>query len=167
MHAVPTLIFLAPSFLKIQVKKGRNFKTIDFRVIPFVMMNKCSKFGVNTFNTLFLVTCYIKVFARRWRRPSDHNSSTFLWNRWAKKCWQVHSNWFKLSFPWTMQYCLVLWAPNSLPLPLHALFKAQAATLVELASEYNNWCSILCLFQSLTYPIPISMITWIKVAQYS
>ena len=40
-----------------------------------VMMNN-AKFGVDTFNT-FWVMDYIKVFAQRQQRSSDHISSTF------------------------------------------------------------------------------------------
>ena len=65
-------------------------------LLHLVMMNKYSKFGVDTFNT-FWVMGYIKVFAwqQQWRRSSYHNSLTFsskqtsffLRNRQANNDW--------------------------------------------------------------------------------
>ena len=88
LHAVPTLVCQRPSFyLKCLVKKGHNSKNIVYWVMPLVfqlhlvMMSRYSKFGVNTFNTFWVMG--IKDFA--WRR---HLGITivwiFLWNRQDK-----------------------------------------------------------------------------------
>ena len=109
-HAVPTLICHGPSiYLKFLVKKGHHSKTIAFRVMPLlqlhlVMMSNYSRFGVDTFNT-FCVMGYIKVFAwHQWwqqRWSSNHNSSTFLWNRGAKnvKCDRIKNQTFDKMHP--------------------------------------------------------------------
>ena len=79
-----------PSFyLKVLVKKGHNSKNIAFRVMFFalhvhlVMMSKYAKFGVDTFNT-FWVMGYIKIIAHQHWQSSDHNGFFFLRNRLAK-----------------------------------------------------------------------------------
>ena len=57
---------------KILVKNWHNSKAIDFRVMPLVLqlhlviMSKYSNFGVDTFNT-FWVMSYIKDFAQQQR----------------------------------------------------------------------------------------------------
>ena len=62
MHAVPMLVCQGTSFyLKYLVEKGHNSKTISIRVMPLVllmhlvMMSKYSKFGVDTFNTFWVM----------------------------------------------------------------------------------------------------------------
>ena len=64
-HAVPTLCQGPSFYLKFLVKKRHNSRNKAFKVMPLVlqlhlvMMRKYTKFGVDTFNT-FWVMCYIK-----------------------------------------------------------------------------------------------------------
>ena len=76
---VRMLVCQGPSFyLKFLVKKGHNSKTMAFRFMPLalqlhlVIMSKYSKFGVDTFNT-FWVMIYINFFAQQWWQLWDDN----------------------------------------------------------------------------------------------
>ena len=89
-HVVSMLVCQGLSFsLKYLLKKRYNSKTTAFRVMPLVLqlhlviMSKYSMFGVDTFNT-FWVIGYIKNFAWQQRQSSNHKSLTFsLKNRWG------------------------------------------------------------------------------------